>query len=95
MCSSDLNQACFHIRDYGTGLDPEAMDSLFDGYASTRNHCSDSHKGMGIGLSICKTIINAHHGQIFAKNHPNGAEFTFILPLGELMYESETDSSDH
>ena len=93
--SVEENQACFHIRDYGTGLDPEAMDSLFDGYASTRNHCSDSHKGMGIGLSICKTIINAHHGQIFAKNHPNGAEFTFILPLGELMYESETDSSDH
>lgn len=85
----------FHIRDYGMGLDPETLDSLFDGYTSTQNHSSDSHKGMGIGLSICKTIIDAHHGRIFAENHPDGAEFTFALPLGEHTYESEIDSSDY
>ncbi|MBS1482209.1 MAG: sensor histidine kinase, partial [Clostridium sp.] len=38
------------------------------------------HKGMGIGLSLCKTIINAHGGQIQAGNHQNGAQFTFTLP---------------
>lgn len=93
--SVENNQACFHIRDYGLGLDTKTLDSLFDGYTSTQNHSSDSHKGMGIGLSICKTIIHAHHGQILAKNHRDGAEFTFILPLGEHTYESEIDSSDH
>lgn len=92
--SVDKNLAWFHIRDYGQGLAPETLDSLFDGCAPTQNHSSDSHKGMGIGLSICKTIINAHHGQISAKNHPDGAEFTFTLPIGE-HYESQTDSSDH
>lgn len=91
----DENYAWFHIRDYGFGLDPETLDSLFDGYAPTKSHSSDSHKGMGIGLSICKTIINAHHGQIFAKNCSDGAEFTFTLPLGEYTYESEIDSSDY
>ena len=91
----DSRQASFHIRDYGLGLESEALDSLFDGYALTKNHSSDSHKGMGIGLSICKTIINAHHGQIFAKNHSDGAEFTFTLPLGEYTHESEIDSSNY
>ena len=42
-----------------------------------------------------RTVIHAHHGQILAKNHRDGAEFTFILPLGEFTYESEIDSSDH
>ena len=37
-------------------------------------------QGIGIGLSICKTIIQAHGGTITAANHPDGAEFTFILP---------------
>jgi len=91
----DRGLAWFHIRDYGSGLDPETLDSLFDGYASTKNPSSDSHKGMGIGLSICKTIVNAHHGQIFAKNYSDGAEFTFTLPIGEYTYEPEIDSSDY
>ena len=41
---------------------------------------SDGHKGIGIGLSICKTIIQAHNGEITASNHSQGAEFTFTLP---------------
>ena len=93
--SADSRLVWFRIRDYGRGIDPDSLDTLFDGYTSTQNRSSDSHKCMGIGLSICRTIINAHHGQISVANHPDGAEFTFILPLGELMYESETDSSDH
>lgn len=88
-------QACFSVRDYGQGLKPETLNSLFDGYAPATSRSIDSHKGMGIGLSICKTIINAHHGQISAISHPDGAEFTFTLPLGEHTYESEADRSDY
>ncbi|RHO11945.1 ATP-binding protein, partial [Clostridium sp. AM18-55] len=40
----------------------------------------DGRKGMGIGLSICKTIILAHGGEIKAINHTRGAEFYFTLP---------------
>ena len=40
----------------------------------------DGYKGMGIGLSICKTIITAHDGTITAKNHAEGVEFCFSLP---------------
>ncbi len=91
----DRSQAYFHVRDYGLGIQPNTLDTLFDGYTSTQNRSSDSHKGMGIGLSICRTIINAHHGQIFAANHSDGAELTFTLPLGENTYESEIESSDY
>ena len=42
---------------------------------------ADSHKGMGIGLSICKTIVLAHNGTITAKNYAQGAVFAFTLPL--------------
>ena len=55
-------------------------DNVFDGGGVSTNESGDSHKGMGIGLSICKTIINAHGGTIQAANHADGAMFTFSLP---------------
>ena len=63
-------------------LKEEQIDQLFKGGYSSADS-TDSHRGMGIGLSICKTIINAHGGQIWAGNHENGAVFTFTLPKEE------------
>ena len=73
----------FHIRDYGKGIDPERVKTIFDGAGIEPNASGDSHKGMGIGLTICKTIINAHNGTIEAANRLKGAEFIFTLPLEE------------
>lgn len=70
----------FHIRDYGKGIDPSLIESIFDGTGARSSDTPDAHRGMGIGLSICKTIIEAHNGNIFAKNCIDGAEFTFTLP---------------
>ena len=72
----------FIIRDYGKGLSEEKLQNLFDitSYSGSSSQSSDSHKGMGIGLSICKTIITAHHGTLSGKNHEDGAEFCFTLP---------------
>lgn len=72
----------FHIRDYGQGIEPDRLKTIFDGGGMEQNRSGDSHKGMGIGLTICKTIINAHHGEIYAINQEQGAEFVFTLPLG-------------
>lgn len=69
----------FRVIDYGIGLNEEHLDHLFDGTYSDASS-SDAHKGMGIGLSICHSIITAHHGTISARNHGSGAEFLFTLP---------------
>ncbi|GLC78938.1 hypothetical protein LBYZC6_10520 [Lacrimispora brassicae] len=79
--------AWFEIRDHGVGISPERLNTLFDGYTSSPNSSYDSHKGMGIGLSICKAIVTAHDGKITAANEEHGAVFTFTLPLGENAYE--------
>lgn len=73
----------FHVKDFGIGIDPERLKNIFDGNSYIGNSESDSKKGMGIGLSICKTIITAHQGTINARNHEQGAEFYFTLPKGE------------
>lgn len=79
--STDEKQVVFHIRDYGDGIDESKLNSIFDGegYKRTTEE-TDAYKGMGIGLSICKTIVLAHGGEIWALNHEDGAEFCFSLP---------------
>ena len=71
----------FYVRDHGDGIEPDRMAHLFDGCARAKDH--ESRKGMGIGLTICKTIVLAHQGEIHARNYENGAEFYFSLPLDE------------
>ncbi|WP_455718075.1 sensor histidine kinase [Anaerosporobacter sp.] len=73
-------EVAFHIRDYGIGLPPEQISSIFDGMTAVSTQTIDGNRGMGIGLSICKTIIEAHKGSIIVKNCNPGAEFVFTLP---------------
>jgi len=70
----------FTIRDYGVGIPQDKLKNLFDGTSYTPSQTSDARKGMGIGLSICKTIITAHQGTLIGQNHTEGAEFIFTLP---------------
>ena len=72
----------FCVKDFGHGLNPDVIPDIFSGICHNTGSV-DSHKGMGIGLSICKTIIDAHSGYIEAKNHTNGALFLFTLPKEE------------
>lgn len=83
LVESTSREAVFTIRDYGQGIPEEMLDTLFDGAACTIAHTADSRKGNGIGLAICKTIIDAHHGSIVGRNHDKGAEFIFTLPQNE------------
>jgi signal transduction histidine kinase len=62
------------IRDSGPGLKPESLDHLFDPFYTTKP------AGMGMGLSICRSIIEAHGGRLWATaNAPRGAVFQFTL----------------
>jgi C4-dicarboxylate-specific signal transduction histidine kinase len=63
------------IADTGAGIDPAIGDHIFDAFVTTKS------SGMGMGLSICRSIIEAHGGQIWASpSAPRGAIFQFILP---------------
>lgn len=73
------NEVSFTIRDYGVGLPDSMLKNPFAGTTRT-TQTVDTRKGMGIGLSICKTIITAHRGTLIGQNHSQGAEFIFTLP---------------
>lgn len=72
---------CVEVIDDGIGIEKSKLDTLFDGYSLDTNPNSDASKGIGIGLSICKTIISAHSGTITGQNLDKGAAFSFLLPL--------------
>jgi signal transduction histidine kinase len=65
------------VRDSGTGLDPENLERIFDAFYTTKR------EGMGMGLAVSRSIIEAHGGHLWASaNEPRGAVFQFTLPAG-------------
>jgi len=65
------------VRDSGPGIDPEHLERVFDSFYTTKP------SGIGLGLSICRSIIDAHGGRLWAAaNDPRGAAFQFTLPAG-------------
>jgi signal transduction histidine kinase len=63
------------VRDSGPGIDPEAVERVFEAFYTTKS------SGTGMGLSICRSIIDAHGGRLWAQpNEPRGAVFQFTLP---------------
>ena len=63
------------VQDSGPGLTPESFERLFDAFYTTKPG------GMGLGLSICRSIIEAHWGRMWAApSVPNGVTFQFTLP---------------
>lgn len=72
--------AVFTVRDHGKGIPPERLSRLFEGGPAEGN--GDARRGMGLGLSICASIVKAHGGEISGENLPEGgALFRFTLPL--------------
>ena len=84
--TSDNRNAYISVADNGTGIDKKLLPHLFDGSLQYGGHNSgDSNRFMGIGLTVCKTIADAHGGAISARNiDGSGAEFTLSLPLSQI-----------
>lgn len=76
------NKAIFEVTDNGIGIPEKKLASLFDQFGKESDTPIDATRGMGIGLSICKTIVAAHSGTIEVTNkQQGGAVFRFTLPI--------------
>jgi signal transduction histidine kinase len=68
--------ARIEVRDQGSGIPPDALTSIFKPFVTTKRD------GLGLGLAICRTIVTAYHGHIWAVDNPDrGATMIVSLPL--------------
>lgn len=84
LCSaSDENTVRISVTDRGSGIADHAIDSVFEPFVTTKQH------GLGLGLPICRSIVNSHGGRIWAENNPDrGATFHVILPRAPHLDDS-------
>jgi signal transduction histidine kinase len=65
------------VEDSGSGIDPKQSHAIFDAFVTTKPH------GMGLGLAICRMIIERHGGQLsVTPAQPRGSIFRVVLPVG-------------
>ena len=83
------NRAIVSISDNGPGIPDEMKPFIFDMFYSGTKNVADSRRSLGLGLSLCQSIITAHGGELkLSDNIPHGAVFTFSLPIEEVnLYE--------
>jgi signal transduction histidine kinase len=75
---SETNGMIVAVSDSGPGIDPENLERVFEAFYTTKS------SGVGMGLAICRSIIEAHGGRLWADaNEPRGAVFQFTLPNAE------------
>lgn len=85
------------ITDAGVGMRAETLEHIFERFYQERNSDNENSAGTGIGLNLCKMIVDMHHGTISAENRADGIKgsiFTVRVPLGkEHLTEEEIDTS--
>ena len=78
----------FTVADRGTGINEEDLPYIFQMYYTSGKQSADAKKGMGLGLAICKSVVETHGGKISAANREGGgAEFSFELPMEDTNYD--------
>jgi K+-sensing histidine kinase KdpD len=77
--------AAISVLDDGPGIAPEIRPHVFEMFYTGEHKVADSRRSLGLGLALCKAIVDAHGGTItLADNPPHGCNFTFTVPLGEV-----------
>ena len=79
------NEIAITVADNGHGIADEIKPRVFDMFYTGAEKIADSRRSLGLGLALCKSIVNAHGGEItVTDNKPHGAVFTFTLPKEEV-----------
>ena len=79
------NMAEICVSDNGPGIPNELKERVFEMFFTGGNPIGDSRRSLGLGLTLCQTIVHAHHGEMMLKdNSPHGCIFSFTIPLSEV-----------
>lgn len=79
---ADETEVTISVRDRGPGLPPSDLERVFDKYYRADSSDSQAAYGYGLGLHVCRHLVTAQNGRIWAENHPaGGAVFSFTLPV--------------
>lgn len=82
------NTILVHVKDNGPGISDSIKPHIFEMFYTGQTNVSDGRRGVGLGLALCKSIVEAHGGTItLADNHPTGCCFTFSLPAEEVTID--------
>lgn len=85
MRKNESNMAEILVSDNGKGISEEEKSEIFDKFYRGANKIADNRRSLGLGLYLCKSIVEAHGGEICVKDHvPKGSVFSFTLPLEEV-----------
>jgi signal transduction histidine kinase len=77
----DAHHVCLKVTDHGAGIPPATMDHIFEPYFTTKD-TGDDIRGLGLGLAICRKIVDLHGGRIEVRTNPGaGTTFAVILPV--------------
>ena len=79
------DMAVISVSDCGAGIPQEEKEKVFDMFYTGGSRSSDSRRSLGLGLALCRSIIDSHGGSIsLADNSPKGTVISFTLPIGEV-----------
>ena len=74
------------VEDEGSGIPEGDPDKVFEMFYTGVKRSPDSRRGIGLGLALCRSIVQAHGGEISVENlQPHGARFQFTLPIAEVV----------
>jgi two-component system, chemotaxis family, CheB/CheR fusion protein len=93
--STHAQMAMIRVRDNGRGIAPELLESIFDMFVQSDSTLAHSDGGMGVGLTLVRTLVELHHGKVYAQSEGAGHGSTFVveLPITENRPETPAPST--
>lgn len=84
-CVQEEGFACIAVADEGPGIPAEEISTVFERFRQVKSAGAKNKGGSGLGLTICKAIVEIHGGKIWVESSPNGSTFSFTLPLAQIQ----------